>query len=94
MAWTPEKNVLLYQMIKERFGVESNINDIKQWGITTTWTAIFDKYITEKQKQSILNDLIEDKIAFIDKSVVDHTSTTDALNSLKSTLLSDKEVVP
>lgn len=94
MAWTPEKNELLYQMLKERFSVESNIDQIKKWNLARSWTAIIDPIVLKEQKQKILNELISDKIVYIDNKITDTTGTGTSLVDLKTTLLGNQEITP
>ena len=94
MAWTPDKNELLYQMLKERYSVEGNLTDLKQWNLARNWTKIIDKFVTDKEKQLILNDLIDDKVIYIDNNITATSDTGVSLGIQKTTLLTNKELVP
>ena len=94
MAWTPEKNNLLYKMLKKRFSLEGNINEWISGGVTRSWTEIVDKNLLDDQKQRILNDLIDDHLVRLEKSIASLMTNTSALNDEKTTLTSNKEVLP
>lgn len=66
MAWTPAKAQLLGTLFKERLEVENDPKEIERWGLTRTWGQILNNNVPDSAKQTILNDLIDDKIVFLD----------------------------
>jgi len=73
MAWTPDKAVLLGNLFRERLVVENDPDLVLQWGLTRSWANILNQNVTDASKQLILNELIDDKIIYLN-NVSDNAS--------------------
>lgn len=81
MAWTETKQSLIRDMLQERVQVESNRGLSEEWGITRSWMEIINSYVTDAIKQNILNDLIDDKIAYLQIIQASNTSQNASLQN-------------
>ena len=91
MAWTISKNELLYQMLRERVDVERTVGSAKEWGLTRSWINLVDLNVSDAQKQLILNGLIDDKIVYVEKTILSMSTTGTSLGAEKTKLLTNKE---
>jgi hypothetical protein len=65
VAWTPAKQTALKELLNERVSVEASGDTFLEWDITRSWIAILNSHITDLIKQNVLNDLIDDKIHYL-----------------------------
>jgi hypothetical protein len=65
VAWNQTKQNVLRDLLQERVQVEQYASTYDEWGLTRSWISIINSYVTDTIKQNILNDLIDDKVAYL-----------------------------
>jgi hypothetical protein len=93
MAWTQSKQDLLKNLLTERVRVEQSPEAVANWGITVGWMQILNTYVTDAIKQNVLNDLIDDKIAYLQTIQASNTSENSSLQTTIDQGLALKETV-
>lgn len=91
MAWTNDKNILLRDLLNERIGVENSVTQSASWELTRSWIQILNAYVTNAQKQLVLNDLIDDKVAYLNRRITFQSSVPINTTTERDTLLTNKE---
>lgn len=83
VAWNDTKQSVLRELLMERVYVEKHPELAIKWGLTTTWMGIINAYVTDAIKQSVLNDLIDDKVAYLNILIADNSAeNTDFQNTI------------
>ena len=90
MAWTPEKNILLRNLFYERLYVEDS-QSWYLWKASRSWTQIFNNNVTNTQKQLMLNDLIDDKVLYMNNTITATQTSSTQLVGARDALLTNKE---
>jgi len=83
VAWTQIKQDVLKDLIRERITVEQTPKLSEEWLLSRTLLQILNIYLSDAIKQNILNDLIDDKIAYLQNV---QTINTDENISLQTTI--------
>jgi len=89
--WTTDKDSALAELLQERIMLERNIQDFIKAGHTELTTTKILKYLDEKEKQLLLNALVDEKVVTQTLKQAEADAVSDNIDTAITSLNSLKE---